>query len=268
MDFSAGRWATRSGRRGLALTFLAMFAALSLALASAAQATPNNAVAWGLNNGGQLGDGMTTGPEQCGPGLLACSTTPVPITGLAGVTAIAAGNPFNSLQSFALALRENGTVEAWGGNERGQLGNGTTTASDVPVEVPGLNEVTAIAAGSEHGLALLASGKVMAWGANGGGQLGNGTNEKSDVPVEVSGLNGVVAIAAGGDDSLAVLSDGTVMAWGFDDWGSLGTGGEASQVPIPVCAVGSSGPCPVGPYLSGVKSVSTSGTVSIALLTS
>jgi alpha-tubulin suppressor-like RCC1 family protein len=281
MDFQAGRMTTRSQRQGLALILMALLAAVSMALASAAQATPNTAKAWGLNNNGQLGDGMTTGPEKCGAEMMACSTTPVPVSGLTGVTAIAAGAPFNSLQAFALARREHGTVEAWGGNERGQLGDGTKSASSVVVvvcavgatspcseESKQLKEVVAVAAGNEHGLALLASGKVMAWGSNEGGQLGDGTNEGSLVPVEVTGLGGVVAIAAGGNDSFAVLSDGTVRAWGSDSWGSLGTGGVSSTVPVPVCAIGTKGACPEGPYLSGVKFVSTSGEDSVALLAS
>jgi alpha-tubulin suppressor-like RCC1 family protein len=268
MDLSAGRWATHLQRRALALVLAAMAVALAMPMATSAQATPNTALAWGLNNDGQLGDGMTTGPEKCGPEMMGCSTTPVPVSGLTGVTAIAAGAPFTSLQAFALALRENGTVEAWGGNERGQLGGGTKNASNVPAEVSGLKEVVAIAAGNEHGLALLASGKVMAWGSNEGGQLGDGTNEGSLVPVEVPGLGGVVAIAAGGADSFAVLSDGTVRAWGGDSWGSLGTGGTSSRVPVPVCAVQTTGPCPGGPFLSGVRTVSTNGTTGIALFSS
>jgi alpha-tubulin suppressor-like RCC1 family protein len=246
----------------------AIVVALAMAFAASAQATPNTILAWGLSNNGQLGDGMTTGPEKCGPEMTGCSTTPLPVSGLTGVIAIAAGAPFNSPHAFALALRENGTVEAWGGNESGQLGDGTKNASNVPVDVSGLKEVVAIAAGNEHGLALLASGKVMAWGANNEGQLGDGTKETSLAPIEVPGLGGVVAIAAGGEDSFAVLSDGSVMAWGGDEWGSLGTGGEASDVPGPVCAVETTGPCPGGPFLSGVKTVSTNGTTSIALFTS
>ena len=89
---------------------------------------------------------------------------------------------------------------AWGDNEEGQLGDGKTANSDVPVAVHGLTGVTAIAAGAEHALALLSDGTVSAWGANGAGQLGNpGVTEQaenneegedfSDVPVPVVGVS-------------------------------------------------------------------------------
>src|SRR5439155_17066302 len=90
-------------------------------------------------------------------------------SGLTGVTAIAAGS------GFSLALLEGGTVKAWGANEVGQLGNGSTTGSTVPVSVSGLTGATGISAGFAHSLAVLSGGTVKAWGYNGFGPLGNGT---------------------------------------------------------------------------------------------
>src|SRR4029079_11022143 len=121
-----------------------------------------------------------------------------------------------------------GTVVAWGDNEYGQLGDGTTTGPEIcpsagfstvpcstkPVPVSGLSGVVAISAGDDHNLALLGDGTVMAWGANNDGQLGDNSTEESDVPVPVSGLHEAVAISAGGFHSLALLRDGTVRAWG------------------------------------------------------
>jgi alpha-tubulin suppressor-like RCC1 family protein len=76
------------------------------------------------------------------------SWTPVQVSGLSGVTAIAAGDHHN------LALRSEGTVWAWGDNFTGQLGNGSTTDSSTPVQVSALSGVTGIAAGDYHSLAL------------------------------------------------------------------------------------------------------------------
>ena len=89
-------------------------------------------------------------------------------------------------------------LEAWGYNYDGELGNGTTTNSNVPIAVTGMSSgVTAIAAGEDHGLALQ-NGGLYAWGWNSYGQLGNGTNTGSDTPVAVNGMSsGVTAIAAG-----------------------------------------------------------------------
>ena len=107
------------------------------------------------------------------------SDVPVPVQGLSKVVAIAAGN------NFALALLRNGTVEAWGGNEYGQLGDGSLEEEESPVQVKGLTGVTAIAAGGETGLALLSDGAVKAWGANYSGEIGNGTFANSEAPVSV-----------------------------------------------------------------------------------
>jgi alpha-tubulin suppressor-like RCC1 family protein len=124
---------------------------------------------------------------------------------LQGVTAISGGG------TLSLALKNDGTVMSWGGNDAGQLGNGTTGgSSNVPVAVSGLKGVKAISAGgqfgaADHSLALKTDGTVMSWGANGSGQLGNGDNTftNSNVPVRVVNLSGVTTIAAGGHHSLA-----------------------------------------------------------------
>jgi RHS repeat-associated protein len=109
----------------------------------------------------------------------------------------------------------------WGFNIYGELGNGTTTNSDVPVAVSGLSGVTAISAGRAHSVVLLENGTVMAWGRNNEGQLGDATHTGpneclppagycSETPVAVSGLTGVAGVSAGGDDSLAF---GSLPEW-------------------------------------------------------
>jgi len=168
--------------------------------------------AWGLNKYGQLGDGTTTNRGS-----------PVQVTGLSGVVAIAAGGGYSG---HSLALKSDGTVWAWGRNNCGQLGDGTTTNRGSPIQVTGLSGVVAIAAGYEHSLALSSDGTVWAWGANGGGQLGNGTTTNSSYPVHVrrttgEAQRGVIAIAAGAYHSLA-LAGGMPLAWGYNYYGQLG----------------------------------------------
>lgn len=196
--------------------------------------------AWGSNLHGPLGDGTWAGPELCG--LIPCSTTPVPVSHLSGVVAIAAG------LKFSLALLADGRVMAWGDNPAGQLGNGTIGAfSDVPVEVRGLSGVSAIAAGGGHALALMANGTVMAWGHNTSGQLGDGTIINRALPAPVAGLTGVAKVAAGRAFSMALLNDGHIMAWGNNQYGQLGDGNTSgpsrceeeacSRSPVPVSGI-------------------------------
>jgi alpha-tubulin suppressor-like RCC1 family protein len=99
-----------------------------------------------------------------------------------------------------MALTTDGAVWTWG--EALALGNGSTTDSTVPVQVPGLTGVTQIAAGNDFDLALRSDGSVWGWGANGAGELGTGT--PSLTPVAVPCLAGVTQISAGEDYSLAV----------------------------------------------------------------
>ena len=99
------------------------------------------------------------------------------VSSLSGVTAVSGGS------SYSLALKNDGTVWAWGSNSSGQLGTGNTTNSKVPVQVPSLSGVIAIAAGTSglnyHSLALKADGTVWAWGDNNYGQLGTGNTTES-----------------------------------------------------------------------------------------
>jgi RHS repeat-associated protein len=180
-------------------------------------------LAWGYNAAGQLGNGSTTN-----------STVPVPASLPSGttITAIAGGN------LFSLALTSTGSLLAWGTNYQGQLGNGITDYSAVPVPVilPSGTTITAIASGSYHSLALTSTGTVLAWGYNGHGELGNGTPTTSGCfcittpgPVSIPSNTTITAVAAGGSNSLALTSTGTVLAWGNNAHGELGNGTIATS---------------------------------------
>ncbi|MDI4648581.1 InlB B-repeat-containing protein [Cohnella hashimotonis] len=164
--------------------------------------------AWGLNTAGEMGNGTES----------AAQATPVQVTGLDHVIAISAGNYHN------LALKENGTVWAWGENSWGAVGDGTTTKRIVPVQVQGISDVVAVSAGGWHSLALKADGTLWAWGYNNLGQVGDGSTTTRKAPVQVTGLTDVAQIAAGAFHSGALRSDGSFWGWGFNDYGQLGNG--------------------------------------------
>ncbi|MGW2408456.1 RCC1 domain-containing protein [Streptomyces sp. NPDC001739] len=171
---------------------------------------------WGANGSYQLGDNSGMG-----------RTRPGTVPGLTGayITSLSTGGD-GAGTGFGLALLSNGTVDAWGYNALGQLGDGTyTSPRAVPCTVYGLEGVVGIAAGGGHCLALLGNGTVRGWGSNNYCQLGDPSRNNHPTPVAVPGLEGVIAIAAGGNHSLALDNNGTVWTWGNNDAGQLGAGG-------------------------------------------
>ncbi|MFN8523147.1 MAG: polymorphic toxin-type HINT domain-containing protein [Chloroflexota bacterium] len=198
-----------------------------------AEAQSSTAVwSWGENTWGQLGNGSTT--QQNAPTVSSFPT---------GVTAVSGGG------FHTLAITSGQTVMAAGMNSRGQLGDGTTVTRLSPVIVPGLGNVSMVAASVSginpgwHSLALTSAGQVWAWGDNSAGQLGYTTSTTcsgfgcSLAATQVSALSGTFTqIAAGAKHSLALRSDKTVWAWGDNSWGQLGNGtfGVGGTTPVQV----------------------------------
>ena len=178
---------------------------------------------WGANSFGQLGDNSTTQRE-----------TPVKVSGLSsGVTGVAAGG------GHTCALLGGGAVKCWGANNFRQLGNGSTLASLVPVDVIGLAATaTAIAAGSTHTCVLTGSGGVKCWGWNYPGQLGNSSILRT-VPTGVTGLaSGMMDVTAGSGHSCARSNGGALKCWGYGGGGALGDAtGEDHPTPVDVVAL-------------------------------
>lgn len=159
--------------------------------------------------------------------------TPIPVVGLSGITALAAGG------SHTCALKNDGTVHCFGSNSNGQLGNSNNidpspSANPTPAVVPGLNNVTAVAAGSNYTCALKNDGTVHCFGGNYFGQLGNGAHfffsSPTPAPTRVLGLSNITAITAGGLHTCALRSDGTVHCFGNNTFGQLGNALYNGQV--------------------------------------
>jgi alpha-tubulin suppressor-like RCC1 family protein len=198
--------------------------------------------AWGFNFDGELGLGPATYIKY-----------PDPVAAEDGAwVGIAAGG------YHSLALRANGTVWATGGNDSGQLGNGTTTGhvGFYSVSVSGLSGVMAIAAGSDHSVALKSNGTVWTWGANYAGQLGDGTTTNHYTPIQVGGLSGMTAIAAGGEHTVALKSDGTVWSWGA----TIGDGTTTNHL-TPAQASGLSGVVAIAAGYSHTVALKSDGTI-------
>ena len=164
---------------------------------------------WGDNTSGELGNGTVTAEES----------TPVTVGGVNTAIAVAVG------LWHSCALLANGTVQCWGDNTYGQLGDSSNTGySSTPVTVTGVNTAVSIATGDVHTCAVLASGATKCWGQNTFGQLGNGTTSDSSTPTSVLGIVGARALAAGEAHTCALLDSGAVQCWGGNDSGQLGDG--------------------------------------------
>lgn len=180
----------------------------------------------------------------------------VPLGNITASAAFTTNPMISALDEHSLALRDDGTVWAWGSNRRGQLGDGTTNDRSSPVQVSSLSSITAVAAGGSHSLALRSDGTVWAWGNNIRGQLGIGLTWNDPYkPVQISGISNVVAIAAGSFHSVALRNDGTVWAWGENNHGQLGDGTTSNYSDSPVQVID----------LSGVMAISVGEEHNIAL---
>jgi alpha-tubulin suppressor-like RCC1 family protein len=133
----------------------------------------------------------------------------------------------------AAAASSTGPVYDWGANGSGELGDGGTPSSSLPVlaELPSGEDATSVAAGDSYSLALTSDGKVYAWGANSEGQLGDGTTIERTIPVAVTlpADVTVASIAAGTDTSFAVTTTGAVYAWGDNSQGEFGNDSTTSS---------------------------------------
>jgi alpha-tubulin suppressor-like RCC1 family protein len=164
---------------------------------------------------------------QLGGGTNGRSATPVAVVGLPalGVTAL------TSSWMGSGALMSDGSYYDWGYNASGQLGNGTTANSAVPVHVPLPAPAAQVSMGGSTGangqtLALLTDGEVWTWGNGTYGQMGNGTFTSSPSPIQVIPPGGAhwVFVNSGGYASYALDAAGTLWSWGSNSVGQLGTG--------------------------------------------
>jgi alpha-tubulin suppressor-like RCC1 family protein len=225
--------------------------------------------AWGSNSAGELGDGSKTnrstpvkvlGLEGGSPvvqvvagvsnslalradgtvwawgGVYNTTTnkndynlTAQPVIELPHVEAIAAGHIHN------LALRSDGTVWVWGNGLYGQYGTGSQrNPSPIPVQVPGLSDVRAIAAGRYFSLALRGDGTVWMWGAR---EETSPLSDENLALARLGTLTGVRSMVASSDHAVMTTTDGSVWVWGSNKHGKLGLSGitfASTPMPLPL----------------------------------
>ena len=177
-------------------------------------------MAWGQGSYGQIGDGTFSGFVY----------TPTPVLNLDSVIQIEGGADAD----FALALRADGTVWAWGDNGYGQLGIGNKTLQNTPQQVIGLDSVIDISAGTGHSLALRADGSVWSWGSNSQGQLGLPlTITDTTLPVKIDTIQHATNIESGSAFNMVLDADSTVWAFGYNLYGQLGINQTFTKTEIP-----------------------------------
>ena len=196
---------------------------------------------WGWNRYGELGDGTD--------GYNVNSTSPICISDISSnilngkkIISISAGG------NSSVAVDIEGKVYTWGFNGLGQLGNGTTDDSNVPIcisEIEGniLNEknIIEVSAGDRAMIAADIQGNVYTWGYNDDGQLGNGSEIMSSTPIQIFKelINiikdkNIVEITDGEAYSVALDNQGKIYTWGYNIFGQLGNGADEFSI-VPIC---------------------------------
>lgn len=168
---------------------------------------------WGRGSNGELGNGASLDSKL--PVAVSSDTV-----GFSSANFVDIGAGKNSF----CALDTAGAVWCWGRNDFGQVGNGTTTGTQLKAAVVTGVAATALGVGTTHACAVVSGGGVKCWGGGLYGALGNGASLDSGTPVSVSGLSSVTQVAAGSLLSCARTSSGQLYCWGNNNSGGLGDG--------------------------------------------
>lgn len=138
---------------------------------------------------------------------------------------------FSAGRDHSLALKNDGTLWAWGRNDRGQIGDGTdgiNFSKDSPVQIGTGSDWQVVGTGNEHSLAIKANGTLWAWGYNGEGRLGDNTSTDRLVPTQIGTGTNWRSVVAGYDHSVGLTNDGKIYTWGSNGFGQLVLGGTTT----------------------------------------
>ncbi|KAJ8350346.1 hypothetical protein SKAU_G00254760 [Synaphobranchus kaupii] len=183
--------------------------------------------AWGHNGYSQLGNGSTN--QGVSPVVISANLLNKKVVG------VACGSHHSMVMTYE------GEVYAWGYNNCGQVGSGSTANQPAPRKVSNCLQnkvVVSIACGQTSSMAVVDNGEVYGWGYNGNGQLGLGNNGNQLTPCRLAALQGFCVLQiASGYHSLALTDEGLLYAWGANTYGQLGTGNKSNQLsPVHIMA--------------------------------
>lgn len=198
---------------------------------------------WGYNNRGQLGVNDKT---------VNTSLNPQKIESVTGIVGISAGN------YHSLAVKNDGTVWAWGYNNHGQLGLGNLSNYYSPQKIDSMklklfntfdsNTRFKIQAGHNHSVALSSNGDVYAWGYNNYGQLGLNNNIQMLTPTKIDNLTQVKFISSQFNSTLTISNSSSLTSWGYNNHSQLGEGTTVNKTSPTLGLIGDISELSTGAY--------------------
>lgn len=186
-----------------------------------------------VDDGGAMSCWGENSANQLGISHLELASSPVPRLALDAVA-----RPIVGADAYhSCALREDASLWCWGGNDDGQVGNGSIDNVSQPVPVLPFGSVRSAAIGNETSCAVSAGGEVQCWGSNTDGQVGDGSiiNRSLPTPIDVTDVR---TVAVGGAHACALRRDGSLWCWGRGTDGQLGPSTTTSLQPFEVRAAG------------------------------
>jgi alpha-tubulin suppressor-like RCC1 family protein len=203
--------------------------------------------AWGSNSTGRLGDGTTV--SKCSPVREICSAT--------DWCGVSLG------YRHTVAVKTAGQIWAWGSNDSGRLGDGTTVSKCSPVrEICSATDWCQVSAGGVFTVAIKTTGQIWVWGSNSCGHLGDGTATDRCSPVrEFCSATDWCQVNTGRYHSTAIKTSGQIWAWGNNGSGRLGDGTTVTSCsPVREICSGTDW-CRVGAGINHTAAIKTSGEI-------
>jgi alpha-tubulin suppressor-like RCC1 family protein len=171
---------------------------------------------WGQNVGGELGDNTTVN-----------KSSPVQI----GSSSWTMVSSFNSTSSGTIGITTSGALFAWGYNNRGQLGDGTTVNKSSPVQI-GSSSWTMVSAGNQYAMGITTTGALFGWGGNSStfaGSIGDNTSVDKSSPVQI-GSSSWSFVTAGVVATFGITTSGALYGWGYNNYYTVGDGTSVTRV--------------------------------------